>query len=207
MSLQSLALSRFSINNRWYCPLIISDLLNTYEGLSTGLSPGDTVVSKKSFVLVDFLDEGPSCVFVLFHDCRAHNRNLGSIVVYGTIGPKHRLKISKSTVSLIWICYLAAKVKWVFNNSLDSSSKSILWRFLHLIVSMLYFKWCFDSSRSDLLSCKFHWNILLDCFSVYSVLPMGIQNIENYMEGLWNTGNSRTGNLSKSSWVCNCATP
>lgn len=106
------------------------------------------------------------CISVLFRDCRVHDRNLVSIVVYGTTGPKHRLKISKSIVSLIWVCDLVAKVKWVFNNSLDSSSKSILQRFLSLIVSMLYFKWCFDSSRSDLLSCKFHWNILLDCFSV-----------------------------------------
>lgn len=71
-------------------------------------------------------------ISVSLRDCRVHNRGSGSIVVHVTIGPKHRWKISKSTVSLIWICYLAAKVKWVFNNPLGSSSKSILQRFLSL---------------------------------------------------------------------------
>lgn len=72
------------------------------------------------------------CISVLFRDCRVHDRNSVSIAVYVTIGPKHRLKISKSIVSLIGVCYLVAKVKWVFNNSLDSSSKCILQRFLSL---------------------------------------------------------------------------
>lgn len=106
------------------------------------------------------------CISVLFRDCRVHDRNSVSIAVYITIGPKHKLKISKSIVSSIWVCYLVAKVKWVFNNPLDSSSKCILPRFLSLTDSMLYFKWCFDSSRPVLLSCKFHLNILLGCFSV-----------------------------------------